>query len=81
MSWREDAQFEAELLQAEAQMQLLVWIAAGFFVATAVLASVSLIRGHLAHFSRPIVQSKVRSFCHVCAAATAADRTARVVAN
>lgn len=66
MDWHIDAdheseQFEQELLEAEAQMQLVVWIAAGFFVATAVIASVTLIRGHLAHFTQPIVQSKVRS--------------------
>ncbi|TYZ66887.1 hypothetical protein PybrP1_012922 [[Pythium] brassicae (nom. inval.)] len=60
MAWGEmDDVFEAEVRSAEAQMQLVVWIAAGFFVATAVGASVVLIRGHLAHFSRPIVQSKI----------------------
>lgn len=48
-----------DLLHSEAQMQLLAWIVAGLFVATSVVASVKLIRGHLNHFTQPIVQSKV----------------------
>lgn len=52
-----------DLLYSEAQMQLIAWIVAGLFVATSVVASVKLIRGHLNHFTQPIVQSKVGVGC------------------
>lgn len=54
------AEQQAELESAEAQVQRAVWAVAGLFVAASVVASVTLIRGHLRHFSQPIVQSKVR---------------------
>lgn len=69
-----DDAFEAEVRSAEAEMQLVVWVAAGFFVAMAVGASVVLIRGHLAHFSRPIVQSKVRFVVKCSVGATCGGR-------
>lgn len=73
MDWPVDVDHESEeqyedddLLHSEAQMQLIAWIVAGLFVAASVIASVKLIRGHLNHFTQPIVQSKVGLKC-VCA--------------
>uniref|UniRef100_K3X8Z4 Transmembrane protein 184C n=1 Tax=Globisporangium ultimum (strain ATCC 200006 / CBS 805.95 / DAOM BR144) TaxID=431595 RepID=K3X8Z4_GLOUD len=51
--------YDEELEIAEAQVQTIVWLVAGVFVATSVVASVKLIRGHLHHFTQPIVQSKI----------------------
>ncbi|KAF1334095.1 putative seven transmembrane receptor-rhodopsin family, partial [Globisporangium splendens] len=50
--------YDEELEIAEAQVQTIVWLVAGVFVATSVVASVKLIRGHLNNFTQPIVQSK-----------------------
>jgi hypothetical protein len=61
---------EAELENAEANVQRLVWAVAGLFVAASVVASVTLIRGHLNHFTQPIVQSKVRSITPALLTAT-----------
>ena len=49
------------LAAPEAEVQRVVWAVAGVFVATAVLSSALLIRGHLRHFTQPTVQSKVRA--------------------
>lgn len=65
-SEQQRAEDEAELENAEVNVQRLVWAVAGLFVAASVVASVSLIRGHLNHFTQPIVQSKVL-FCSVLA--------------
>jgi hypothetical protein len=48
------------LAAPEAEVQRLVWAVAGVFVAASVVSSALLIRGHLNHFTQPIVQSKVR---------------------
>lgn len=47
------------LAAPEADVQRLVWAVAGVFVAASVVSSALLIRGHLNHFTKPIVQSKV----------------------
>lgn len=44
---------------AEALAQYIIWVVAGLFVAAAVIASIKLIRGHIANFTKPIVQSKI----------------------
>ncbi|KAJ0410440.1 hypothetical protein P43SY_002772 [Pythium insidiosum] len=49
---------DREVQDAEANMQYVAWIAAGVCVAVAVVASMKLIRGHIRHFTKPIVQSK-----------------------
>ncbi|KAF1776618.1 Organic solute transporter subunit alpha/Transmembrane protein [Phytophthora cactorum] len=46
------------LAAPEADVQRLVWAVAGVFVAASVVSSALLIRGHLNHFTQPIVQSK-----------------------
>ncbi|CEG35300.1 Predicted seven transmembrane receptor-rhodopsin family [Plasmopara halstedii] len=43
----------------EAEIQHLVWTIAGIFVAVSIISSTLLIRGHLNHFTQPIVQSKI----------------------
>ncbi|KAK1945692.1 Transmembrane protein 184 [Phytophthora citrophthora] len=50
---------EDSLAAPEANVQRLVWAVAGVFVAASVLSSALLIRGHLNHFTQPIVQSKI----------------------
>ncbi|KAH7484394.1 hypothetical protein PRIC1_003702 [Phytophthora ramorum] len=47
------------LAAPEADVQRLVWAVAGVFVAASVVSSALLIRGHLSHFTQPIVQSKI----------------------
>ncbi|TDH67504.1 hypothetical protein CCR75_004133 [Bremia lactucae] len=47
------------LAAPEADVQRIVWAVAGVFVAASVVSSALLIRGHLNHFTQPIVQSKI----------------------
>ncbi|CAI5744572.1 unnamed protein product [Peronospora destructor] len=47
------------LAAPEADVQRLVWAVAGVFVIASIVSSALLIRGHLNHFTQPIVQSKI----------------------
>ena len=55
-----DNEYALYLADQEAKVQRIVWAIAGIFVFTAVFVSIKLIRSHLQHFTKPIIQSKVK---------------------